>query len=407
MKTLIKIAWRNVWRNKARSIVIILAIGFGLWGGIFATSFMNGMINQMFDSGIKNQVSHIQIHHPEFAKERLTEYKVEKTDRIYEQLSGSSRVVSWSGRTLVSGMVNTARMSSAIEIFGIDPDMESNTTDLENSLIAGDYFISVTDHPVLIGTSLSEKMKLEIDDRIVITFQDLGGDITAASFRICGIYRTSNSVIDERNIYVKQKDISELLGSDNIINEIAILLDDHEVADEYRDELTSLFPGYEIRTWNEISPELSFMTEFSGIAMMVLVIIILFAMAFGLLNTMLMTIFERTRELGVLMSVGMNKGRVFLMIMLETCFLVFSGALLGSVLGAFSVAATGRNGVDLSSVGGDAMTAYGMDPLVFPVIENIFYLHLAILVLITAIAASVYPAMKALKLKPAEAVRKE
>ena len=407
MKTLIKIAWRNVWRNRARSIVIILAIGFGLWGGIFATSFMFGMINQMFESGIRNQVSHIQIHHPEFARERLTEFKVENPEKIYDHLSGSSSVVSWSGRTLVSGMVNTARMSSAIEIFGIDPEMESNTTDLENSLIAGDYFISVTDHPVLIGATLADKMKLETDDRIVITFQDLEGDITAASFRICGIYRTSNSVNDERNIYVKQSEISELLGSDYIVNEIAILLDNHDAADGYRNELTSLFPGYDIRTWNEISPELSFMTEFSGIAMMVLVIIILFAMAFGLLNTMLMTIFERTRELGVLMSVGMNKARVFLMIMLETCFLVFSGAVLGTVLGAISVSAAGRNGVDLTSVGGDAMTAYGMDPLVFPVIENIFYLNLAVLVLITAVAASVYPAIKALRLKPAEAVRKE
>jgi len=149
------------------------------------------------------------------------------------------------------------------------------------------------------------------------------------------------------------------------------------------------------------------MTEFSGVAMLVLVIIILFAMAFGLLNTMLMTIFERTRELGVLMSVGMNKARVFLMILFETSFLVFTGAFLGTVLGALSVSLAGRNGVDLSAVGGEALSEYGMDPLVFPVIENIFYLNLAILVFITALAASIYPALKALKLKPAEAVRKE
>ncbi len=407
MKTIFKISWRNVWRNKARSLVIILAIGFGLWGGIFATAFLNGVIQQMFDSGIKSHVSHIQIHHPEYDQERLTELYVDGYDEVEQFLSESDEVVAFSSRTIASGMFNTASMVSGVEVIGIDPTQEKLTTDLKAHLVEGEYFNGEFAHPVLIGKQLADKVKVDPGSRIVLTFQNMEGDITSAAFRVAGIYRTANSGIDERNVYIMRNEMEELLGSDGIVNEMAILLNHHEQSGEFREKLQQAFPDHEIRIWSEIAPELSFMTEFSGIAMLVLVIIILFAMAFGLLNTMLMTIFERTNELGVLMSVGMNKGRVFLMIMYETCFLVITGAVLGGVLGVITVMLTSSSGIDLTSLGGEVLMEYGIDTIVFPTLDRIFYLNLSLLVLVTAVAASVYPAWKALKLNPAEAVRKE
>jgi putative ABC transport system permease protein len=407
MKTMIRISWRNVWRNKGRSIVIILAVSFGLWGGIFASAFISGMINQMVDSGIKHQVSHIQIHHPDFVRERLTEYSIVNAQEIYNFLDISSEVTAYSYRTVANGMLATASMTSGIEIYGIDPEMEHQTTTFEETMIDGDYFESVKKNAVLIGARLADKMKIETGNRIVITFQDPHGDIVSSAFRVCGIYRTSNTMNDERNVYVHEKDLAQLIGHDGIVNEIAILLHDIEKVNFFRDELKTGFPDSEIRTWAEISPDLGMMKEFSGITMMILLIIILFAMAFGLLNTMLMTIFERTRELGVLMSVGMNKVRVFSMILLETIFLIFTGSAFGTILGIITISATAKTGINLTSVGGDTLSDFGIDPVIYPYIEPIFYVNLFILVLIMAILSSVYPAYRALKLKPAEAVRKE
>jgi putative ABC transport system permease protein len=407
MKTILKISWRNVWRNKARSLVIIMAIGFGLWGGIFATAFLNGMIEQMFDSGIKSQVSHVQIHHNEYDREKLTELYIDDSDEMINYLRESSDVMAFSARTLASGMFNTASMVAGVEIIGIDPEQEQMTTDLGGHLTDGMFFSNDVAHPVVIGKRLADKMKVETGSRIVLTFQNMNGDITSAAFRVAGLYRTSNSGNDERKVYILRNEMAELIGSSGIVNEIAILLDHHDKASEYSEYVSERFPGNEVRTWSEIAPELSFMTEFSGVAMLVLVIIILFAMAFGLLNTMLMTIFERTNELGVLMSVGMNKTRVFLMIMFETCFLVITGAVFGGLLGMLSVSVTRSRGIDLTSIGGEALLEYGIDTVVFPSLDQIFYVNLAVLVLITAVAASVYPAWKALRLNPAEAVRKE
>lgn len=407
MKTLLKISWRNVWRNKARSIVIILAIACGLWGGTFATALMTGMIEQKFNSTIKNQVSHIQVHHPEFVRENLTEYEVIDHKVLMAELENNEKVLSFSSRTLVNGMIANASMTSGVEIFGIDKDRENETTDFKKAIIEGDYFETVSRNPILIGQKLAEKMKISTGNRIVLTFQDIKGDITSASFRVCGIYRTANTANDERNVYVEQNDLLPLLGKDEVVNEVAILLHNLDDVSAYRAELQSKFGDNEIRTWAEISPDLSFLNEFTGFMMMILLIIILMALAFGLLNTMLMTIFERTRELGVLISVGMSKKRVFLMILLETTFLVITGALFGSFLGALTVNSTNRTGVDLTRFGAEAFSDFGFEPVIFPSLDQSYYLYLAILVLITSFLASVYPAYKALKLNPADAVRRE
>jgi putative ABC transport system permease protein len=407
MKTLLKISWRNVWRNKARSIVIILAIACGLWGGTFATALMTGMIEQKFISTIKNQVSHIQVHHPEFIRENLTEYEVIDHEALIAELENHEKVLSFSARTLANGMIANASMTSGIEIFGINTDQENRTTSFKDAIIDGDYFESVSRNPILIGARLAEKMKITTGNRIVLTFQDFHGEITSASFRVCGIYRTSNTTNDGRTVYVKKSDLLALLGKEEVVNEVAILLHNLDDVSGFRDELQSRYSGNEIRTWAQISPDLSFMNEFTGFMMMILLIIILMALAFGLLNTMLMTIFERTRELGVLISVGMSKKRVFMMILLETTFLVISGALFGSLLGALTVNSTNRTGVDLTSFGADAFSDFGFEPIIYPSLDNSYYLYLALLVLITSFLAAVYPAFKALKLNPADAVRRE
>jgi putative ABC transport system permease protein len=407
MKTLLKISWRNVWRNRARSIVIILAICFGLWGGIFATGLMSGLIEQQFTSSIRNQVSHIQIHNPEFIKERETGYTVSRTDEIARLLETSNNVQAFSKRSITSGMLANAIMTSGVDIYGIDELQENRTTDLESNIIDGEYFGSVSRNPIMVGKALADKMKISTGNRIVMTFQDLNGDITSAVFRVSGIYQTANTANDQRNVYMRQSDLEEILDGTGIVNEIAILLHELDDVNDFHARLQTLFPENEIRTWAQISPDLSFINEYSGMMLMIIIIIILFALAFGILNTMLMTIFERTQELGVLMSIGMKKSRVFSMILLETTFLVITGSVLGVIIGSVTVALTGNTGIDLTPLGAEALSDFGFDAVIYPSLDQIFYFNLTILVLLTAILASVYPAWKALRLNPAEAVRKE
>ncbi len=407
MKILIKISWRNIWRNPVRSLAIISSVLIGLWGGIFATALSFGLLDQRFKTSIETHVSHVQIHNPDFIKENNVKYEIENASEILDYLNNSTETIAFSGRTLVDGMISTASLTRGVSIIGIVPEMEAQTTQLAKNIKHGDFFETVGRYPIVIGQELADKMKLDIRSRLVLTFQDVNGHIIASSFRVCGIYQTFNSMLDEKNVYVRQQDLTVLLGDSEIINEIAILATNIEAVPSLAESIRTNYPGLSIREWMEISPELSYMHEISSTMLSVLILIILFALAFGLVNTMLMSVFERTRELGMLMSIGMNKTKVFLMILLETTFLTMIGSFLAILGGVATINAFKYTGMDMTAVGGDSLRDFGFDAVIYPKLEFDFFIQLVCFVILTSIISSIYPAYKALKLKPAEAVRKE
>lgn len=407
MKILLKISWRNVWRNPKRSLVMIIAITVGLWGGIFAASLSFGLIEQRFKTTVEQQVSHIQMHHPEFLKDNNVKYGVNDWHDLKQTLNTDEDVSAFSGRTKLSGMLASANLTSGVNIIGVDPVNEAATTRLDNNIVEGHYFDGIDRNPVLVGRELAEKTKIQERSRIVLTFQDVDGELVSATFRVAGIYQTANSSFDERNVYVLQTDLTGYIGGELKINEVAIIGHDIDKIPTISAQYQTEFPGLTIRTWSEISPELSYMQEMTGMMLMIVLVIILFALAFGLVNTMLMSVFERIKELGVLMAVGMNKRRIFGMIMMETIFLTFMGAAGGLLLGILTIRVVGHTGLDLAAVGGDSLNDFGFPTVVYPNLETSFFLMLIVLVVITALVTAIYPSLKALKLRPAEAVNQD
>lgn len=406
MKTLLIVSWRNVWRNKSRSITILLAIAFGLWGGIFSSSLSAGMMKQRFYNSIEKQISHIQIHDPRFTRDDDIRFSIADAPAIIKTLRSDSVVKTFSARTCCNGMIATATLTKGIRIYGINPAQENLTTQLAHAVIDGHYLSVTGRNPVLVGKQLADKMKLNPGSRVILTFTDCHGEIISASFRVEGILRTSNSMLDETQVYIRQTDLQQLAGF-RAVNEIAILLNNINQVNAFADHLRSKFPDEEIRTWGQISPDLLYMNEMAGVTLMVLMVIIMLALAFGLLNTMLMTVFERTRELGMLMAIGMNKSKLFTMILLETTYITVSGSLAGMLLSGVTILLTSRHGIDFSSVGGDSLSEYGYDAIVYPTLYPEFFVNIIILVLITSFVSAVYPALKALRLKPSEAIRKD
>lgn len=404
---LIKISWLNLWRNRQRSITMIVAVMVGLWGGIFAASLMFGLLEQRFKSGIEQQVSHVQIHHPEFLKDYNVKYHIQRWEHLNNTLAQDNHVVAFSGRTQVNGMLRTATITTGINILGVDAQMEANTTSLDKNIVEGSYLDKDMRNPVLIGKTLADKVKVQPGSRIVLTFQDMDGELAAASFRVAGIYQTAATAWDEMHVFVMKDEINELLGYDNMVNQVGIMTHDHEKAGPFADRYKELFPELKVRPWAEVSPELAFMQEMASMMYLIILIVILLALAFGLLNTMLMAVIERIKELGMLMAIGMNKKRVFIMILLETTFLSLTGAALGMIAGYTTTLWLNRKGIDLSVVGGESLNEFGFDSVVYPVFEPGIFVVITVLVVLTALFTSIYPALKALRLNPAEAVQAE
>ncbi len=404
MKMLLSISWRNIWRHPARSGVLMGAIIAGLWAGILVSALTNGWIQQRFDNLIQEDITHAQVHHPEFLTEREISMYVPGTDEIFSFLDDDERVHSYAARTLADGMIQSPLTSSGVQIRGVQTESERATTTFHENVIAGEYLDSDIRNPVLLGEKLAEKLNVEIGNRIVLTFQDLDNELTSASFNITGIFKTASTPYDERNVFVKAEDLQELLGG-AVYHELAMMLQNEELADGLTVDLNNTFDNISAESWYELSPELRYITDMGGNLIVYIMGVIMLALAFGILNTMLMAIFERMKELGMLLAIGMSKLRVFMMIMLESVILTLSGATVGLILTYLTLEYVGEKGFDMSSMGGESMAQFGYDAVVYPIAYTSDYLTTIILVVITALLAAIYPAIKALRLKPGEVVR--
>jgi ABC-type lipoprotein release transport system permease subunit len=400
---LIIIAWRNIWRNRLRSIVVILSIAIGLWAGVFTMALMNGMTDQRTRGTIKTFISHVQVHTPAYVADPDERYYIEDPQRIYTVLDTLTGVLAYSPRMRVGGMSSSPTGGTGVMIYGIDPDVERQVTDINSRVTIGSYFDSEYRNPIVVGEKLAEKLGVRERSKIVLTFQAENGDLTAGAFRIVGLYKTDNSVLDETNVFVKQESIERLYGGLRI-HEVAVFANTLADSEPIRDTLNRAVQDIEARYWGQVSPELGYTADVLDQSLYIFVLVILLAMAFGIVNSMLMAVLERRHELGMLLCIGMSKGRIFAMIVLETIFVTSVGGPLGLIMASGSVAFFGSHGIDLSVVG-EGLQSMGMATVVYPALGLTYYINITLMVVITALISALYPAKKAIAYPPAEAVR--
>ena len=402
------IAFKNVWRNKVRSLIVITAITLGLAGGLFTVSVITGMVEQKVRTGINNEVAHIQIHHPEFLTNYEARFSITHADSIVQIISQVPSVRAVCMRTRITGMAASPNSAAGVQIIGVDPLMEKKVFSLYTSIAdsAGGFFTGSRKNQIVVGRKLADKLRIRLKSKVVIRFQNTDGNLTEAAFSVNGIFQSANTVFDETNVFVKKIDLDLVTGSDNGIQEIAVVLNDNDNIPAAEAALKSKLPALQVQNWMELRPDMGMVTSAIAIEVYIILGIILFALAFGIVNTMLMIVFERTRELGMLMAVGMSKSRVFRMIMLETIFLTVIGGIAGMVLSAALIAFFNKNGIDLSAMS-KGLGAFGFDPRIYPFIKRELYINLTIMILCTGILSAIMPARKALKLKPVEAIRIE
>lgn len=402
---LYKVSWRNIWRNKLRSLVVIISVGIGLWAGMFAISFSWGLYTEHIHDVIQTQLSHIQIHNPSFMADKMVDFTISDGNNIIAALKQDPKVKGVAGRSLAEGMISSPTSTAGVLINGVRPEEEKKVSSIFKDVITGSYLPETGKPEILIGEKLANKLDVKIKNKIVLAFQSKGGDITYGSFRIAGIFRTKNSSFDESNAYVQFDDLAPLLGTGNNIHEIAILLQSDTALNTEAAHLRALYPKLQIQTWKQLSPELEIIVDSFYQYMYIFIAIILLALMFGIINTMLMAVLERQHEFGMLMAIGMNKSRIFRMILFETTMLTCTGIPLGVALTYFSVDYFHKTGIDVSSFS-QGLASYGFTTVIRPELETNYYLPVIVMTTCAAILSGIYPAIKALKLKPAESIRK-
>lgn len=405
MPMLLLIAWRNIWRNHTRSLVVIAAISVGILAISLAVGFINSLSDSFIRNAIRHDYSHLQVHHPQFRQEPELRFSLSDSKNISRNLQQNTAVQAFSERVLLNGMIASSRASNGVQIYGISPQQEAAVTALDSLLVEGSYFTGNTRNAILLSQELAGKLKATIRTKLVLTFQDIAGNVVAGSFRVEGIFDSPSPRLNEGAVYVRRQDLSPLLGTDTLSHELGILLRNNAQVPGVALELRRTWPREEVRTWEELSPELELMQEQSALMMAIMLLILMVALAFGIVNTMLMAVLERERELGMLMAIGMNRQRIFAMIQMETIFLSLVGGPIGCLLGYACVTWLGNKGVDLSAWT-QGLREYGYSTQLFPFLSLQQYLLMAGSVVLTAILAALYPSYKAIRLSPVEAMRR-
>ena len=402
--TLIKISWRNVWRSKLRSLVVILSVVFGILGGIIMIAMSYGLNEERMNNAVETYLSHIQIHNKLFREDYNIKHTINNLDNIENVLNQDERVVSYTKRIILNGMLSNSNGSYGIQIKGVNPETEKNVTNTHEKLIEGEYFNSKRDNTILVGKKLADKLNLNLKSKVVITFQDEFNELTSLLYRVEGIYKSGNSRYDESNVFVKNISITKNLPSFSGIHEIPILLTDIELRNSVKKDLIQLSQNNIVETWDDISKDLAYANEMLAAVLYIFMMIILTGLSFGIVNTMLMAILERKKEIGMLMSIGMNRYKIFLMICFETTFLSMIALPFGLISSYLIVEYYSVVGIDLSIVEA-GLENFGVGTRLYLKVPQEQYVVVAIMVFMISVISSIFPSLRALKINPVEATK--
>jgi ABC-type lipoprotein release transport system permease subunit len=471
------IAWKNVWRNKTRSLIVIAAVTIGVFAGIFSMAAINSSVVQRIDAAVNEELSHIQVNNKDFRSSADIQNIISDYPEVVSALESTPGVTKVTGRIIIRGIASTAAKSSGVEITGIDVEKEKEIFTLYKKLIPGTGRFFETDtkfNTVFIGEKLAKELniiryiispealaslkaegipseivsKVEVlqgqrftsdkkfvkayeklltpneiqkfgwkiketawsyreGSKIVLSFLDINNDQTGAAFRVSGIFRTNNDMFESTSLFVPINELRQLTGmKEGTFHRVVARLEDNDITNQITPVIREKLTDYEVLNWKEIQPDLAMITDFIDQMYAVFMVLILAALAFGIVNTMLMAVLERTRELGMLMAIGMNRRKIFIMIMLESIFLSIVGGFAGMAVSEVVIAITGKTGINLMKYS-EGMEAMGYSANLFPTIDAQFFITTTILIVLTGIVSAIYPARKALKLNPVEALRGE
>ncbi len=409
---LFKIAYRNIWRNPLRSWVVIIAIALGVWAVLLILGYVNGMTQSYVNNAIREDLSHLQIHDKNFRDNPEAKYYLQNADSLSSALrqiplkeQELPNIKAVTARSLAQGIIASAKSSRGVMVKGVIPGQEQEVTQFDRNIVDGVWFgESPKKHPIIISTRLASLLKVGLHKKVVLTLQNTDGDVVATSFRIIGLYETNNNKRDELQVLILRKDLNHILNiPPDAAHEIAVLLNSDEKVDTLAARLRLINPDWKVETYKQLAPEIELFQNQMKYTIGMIVFIVMLALIFGIINTMLMAVLERVRELGMLMAIGMNRRRVFGMIVLETLMLGIIGAPLGMLFMLLSMIYLGTTGLDLSAFS-EGMQEFGLGSIVVFQLPPEQYWQIGLAVLLTALIGSLYPAWKAIRLKPAEAI---
>ena len=399
------LAWRNLWRNHRRTLIMLLAIAVGVWAMIFMTALMRGMVDEMVKDGIESLPGYIQIHNRSFRDDPSIVNSLQAPSPELLLALETSAVAGWTSRVRVPAMISSERDSRGITLLGVDPAGEiALGFDLDN-IIEGRFLNSTEDKGLVVGRKLLERLETGLGKRVVVMSQDPDNNLTDRGFRIVGVYQASLESQEELFVFGGRSNIQSLLKMGTELSEIAVAGHDYRSVDGLLTTIREASPpGSEVLPWMELEPYLNTMMNMMDGFVLVWIIVIFLALSFGLINTLMMAVFERIREIGLMQALGMRPSSILYLILMESLLLLALGLLTGNILAIGSILPL-KEGIDLSAVA-KGMEMMGAGSTLYPALKLRDLATANVVVIVLGLLTSLLPAWHASRYSPAEAITK-
>ncbi|MCP4005725.1 MAG: ABC transporter permease [bacterium] len=410
MGALLRIAWRNLLRGWRRSAIVVVAISVGLSGCMIVLGWTTGMIDQMIENAVGSHLAHVAVQARGYQQNPdLKRSLAGSGSGLIEVLPEGPGRPNVSPRLIGDGLIQSARKSLRAALVGVVPDTEPGVSVVPGAVVVGRYLDNRRRRvpEIVIGVEMAERLKVEPGDKIVM---HVPGETGSGAFRIAGLYRTSSTAFDRSFAYVTLASAQQLFAQEDRVSQIAVRLAERNQSSEFRDwakaRLAQIDPEaqIEVMTWREREPRLAAMLDMMDQMSWVMYAVVFVGMAFGIANALLMAVYERIREFGVLRSIGLKGGRLVWMILLEALILTLAGTVLGLLGGLGLVGWLGEVGLDLSMFS-EALGELGVGNIMYPTVRPRDLVAPVCLAILTALVAALWPAIKAYRLRPAEALR--
>lgn len=399
------LAWRNLWRNHRRTLIMLAAVILGTWAMIFMTALMRGMVTQMIQDGISALPGHIQVHHPEYRDDPSVANLISISDTELAAKFEAADIAHWATRVRVPAVITSEYESRGITLLGVDPDRERGLTFVDYDEVEGRFLESTEDTGIVIGKKLAKMLNTRVGKRVVVMSQDPDNEIADRGFRVVGLFTANVSAFEEAFIFAGKSTTQKLLRIDDQVSELVVFGDDYRNVEALYDKVSAIVDSrVEVRRWFEVDAYLGAMLTIMDGFVFVWIIVIFLALSFGLVNTLVMAVFERVREIGLMLALGMKPVYILGQIIIESMMLLVIGLVLGTALSWAAIQPI-KDGIDISIVG-EGLDMWGMSSVLYPdlLLRDVILANVVVLVL--GFFASLAPAWRAAHYEPVAAITK-
>jgi len=348
---------------------------------------------------------HVQVHHPDYSDDPSISNRIPYLDADLKSKFDAAEIKAWASRVRVPAIITSERESRGVTLMGVDPAAERDISFFDYDQVDGRFLESTTDSGIVIGKRLADILETEVGKRVVLMSQDPDNDIAERGFRVVGLYSASTRAVEEAYAYIGKTTAQKMLRIEDATTEIVFLGDDYRNVEPIYEAVTvELDDAVSVRRWSEINTYLGTMLGVMDGFVLIWVVVIFLALSFGLVNTLVMAVFERVREIGLMLALGMKPSSILGQIIIESMLLLVLGLVLGNFL-AWATIVPLQDGIDISIVS-EGMEMWGASSMLYPKLYPGDMILASTVVLLLGFLASLSPAWRASRYEPVEAITK-